>query len=529
MLHGGKFLTVGHEYQVALLQSDNPFEVWKKAAQMTFTESAIIWTVHGLLHDRFPHGGMYLFPTSKDVSDFSKGRWRPLIDDNPKMIGRYVRDTDAVNIKEVGRAMLYFRGTRITGKIEGTKATSTSLKTVPADVLIYDEYDEMDPRMVDLAMERLSHASVDGIPGKKYWRKLSTPSIPGWGIDVAFRDTTQHVWMIKCEKCGKSTCLELSFPDCLQVQRDGRVLRVCPKCKEGILAPWRGQWVAQYPDRDIVGRWISQLNSIYVDPGEILDAYRNPGRPGDGTNRATKQEVMNSKLGLAYIEADQMLQPHDVWACQTADVMAANHPGPCAMGVDVGDMLHVTVFDRPNDTAIRLVYVARVSKFHDVHDIGRRFNVRCAVIDGEPERRAARAFQDAEEYDVWLCDEQGNRKRPAGWDERDRIISINRTEYLDMSHQIVTAAGQFLIPRRNEELEEYVKEMCAIAKILKTDPETGASQFVYKNVGPDHYRHSTVFGILASDQIPTLMEGKRHANPWYHQQEFADSGDDDLL
>jgi hypothetical protein len=241
------------------------------------------------------------------------------------------------------------------------------------------------------------------------------------------------------------------------------------------------------------------------------------------------QETMNSKLGLAYIEADQQLQAHDVWSCQTADAMAGNHPGPTAMGVDVGDMLHVAVFDRPNDTVLRLVYVARVSRFHDVHDIAQRFNVKCAVVDGEPERRAARAFQEAAEYEVWLCDEQGNRKKPAGWDDKDMIISINRTEYLDMSHQIVTAAGQFLIPRRNDEIEEYVEEMCATAKILQEDPETGARQYVYKKLGPDHYRHATVFGILASDQIPTMMEGKRGGNPWYQHQEYADTGDDEFF
>jgi hypothetical protein len=56
--------------------------------------------------------------------------------------------------------MLYLRGARATGKIEGIKKTSSQLKTVPVDRIIFDEVDEMDPAMIDLALERLSHSKI---------------------------------------------------------------------------------------------------------------------------------------------------------------------------------------------------------------------------------------------------------------------------------------------------------------------------------------------------------------------------------
>ena len=48
--------------------------------------------------------------------------------------------------------MLYLRGARATGKIEGIKKTSSSLKGIPVDRIVFDEVDEMDPAMVDLAL-----------------------------------------------------------------------------------------------------------------------------------------------------------------------------------------------------------------------------------------------------------------------------------------------------------------------------------------------------------------------------------------
>ena len=167
--------------------------------------------------------------------------------------------------------MLYLRGARATGKIEGIKKTSSSLKGIPVDRIVFDEVDEMDPAMIDLALERLSHSKV------KEEAYLSTPSIPDFGIDKLYNEADQRVWMISCEHCGAETCLELEFPSCLLELPTGQVIRACKKCQKEIF-PRNGHWVAQYPQRskDLVGWWISQLNSAYVDPGKILKAFRDP-------------------------------------------------------------------------------------------------------------------------------------------------------------------------------------------------------------------------------------------------------------
>jgi hypothetical protein len=346
----------------------------------------------------------------------------------------------------------------------------------------------MEPEMVDLALERISHSELQ----EQVF--LSTPSIPDWGIQKLYLESDQRVWAIKCQKCNAETVLEIEFPNCLEELSNGRVIRVCKSCRQEIF-PKDGQWVAQYPDRarDSVGFWISQLNSAYVNPGAILKAFNNPpsGR---------LQEVYNSKLAMPYVPAENRLTSNDVYQCCGQDAMLTWDRGPCAMGVDVGAHLHLIVAYKPKDKVLQPCYLARVSSFNDVHDIAKRFNVRCAVIDALPETRKAREFQQAELYAVYLCyydaNQLGNR-----WDEGNFLVHSNRTELLDTTHDLVHKPGELIIPRRNSEIEQFALEMANAVKILDESPD-GSRSYKYRATGPDHYRHALGYCWLASQKIP---------------------------
>jgi len=385
--------------------------------------------------------------------------------------------------------MLYLRGARATGKIEGIKKTSSSLKGIPVDRIVFDEVDEMDPAMIDLALERLSHSKV------KEEAYLSTPSIPDFGISKLYDESDQRIWMILCEHCGAETCLELEFPNCLLELPTGQVIRACKKCQKEIF-PRNGHWVVQYLQRskDLVGWWISQLNSVYVDPGKILKAFRDP------PNR-NLAEVYNSKLGMAYISADNRLTVNDVYACCGQGAMAMNHQGPCGMGVDVGSLLNVVVGFKPKDRVLQVCYTARVSSFNDVSDIVKRFNVKFAVIDMEPELRKVREFQAAEPYLVFLCDYVDSVVTGPAWDESKMIVKVNRTEVCDTTHDLVTSPGLLILPKRNEELEIFAKQVSNMAKVLQEDQETGSRGYRYRKLGEDHYRHALNYFYLASTRI----------------------------
>ena len=490
------FKIAGHEYQLEILQSNAKREVTMKGAQVGITESYILKTLHGMIFGKYPQGVLYLFPTRDDVVDFSKGRFAPLIDSNP-VIGEYVKDTDSANIKKINSAMLYLRGARATKSIDDKKSSS-QLKSIPVDCVRFDERDEMDNDMVDLALERISHSEVQE---ETY---LGTPTVPDFGVDKLYKNSDQRIWEIKCGKCGKYTCLELTFPECLHEQSDGSVIRLCQHCKDREIYPKDGQWVAQYPDKakgemGLVGRWISQLNSVYVNPGKILTLFNDPPN-------GNIAEVYNSKLGMAYVSTENKLSKNDVYQRCSNDIMANQHDGPCCMGVDVGKMLHVVIACKTGSKSLKVVKVARLSTFSDVHDLAKRFNVKCGVVDYKPEIKKARDFQTTEPYSVFLCNYQENRRGAVSWDEKERMVLVNRTETCDNTHDLVMDMGRLELPRRCPEIDEFVTEMCNIAKKAVMDEDTKSIEYKYIVLGADHHRHALNYCWLASKRIGSVNE-----------------------
>jgi len=490
-LSHGEWRLRNHEYQVGWLQEQAREQVFIKGAQIGATEILVLKTLHGMIHSKYPQGALYLFPTRDDVRDFSKARFDPLIATND-FIGRYVQNTDAQNIKQIGRGFLYLRGARSTKSIGGKKSSS-QLKSIPVDRIVFDEMDEIDPAMIDLAKERISHSTV------KEQMYLGTPTIPDYGVDKMYQQSDQRVWMVKCEHCNRSASLDLEFPNCLQRQDSGKVIRICIHCGKEV-NPRKGEWVAQYPGKDLVGWWYSQLNSNYIDPTTILNLYEDPPY-GD------LSEVMNSKLGRAYIPAENRLNESDVYNCCGNDPMLTKHEGPTCMGVDVGLTLHVVIAERPTQHTLRIVKLARVGSFNDIHDLARDFNVKSAVIDLKPEIRKVREFQKAETFSVFACDYVETKTSMTAWDEKDKVIKCNRTEICDATHELVTDTGRLVLPRRSTEVSEYAKQMCNIAKVLEEDSESGSRTYRYRKLNPnDHFRHATNYCLLASERIGIISD-----------------------
>ena len=489
-LQSGSFVVKGHAYQVEIMQSTARRRAYRKAAQMGFTEIEVLRTLHGMIHGCYPSGVLYLFPSADDVQEFSKARFNSLISDNPKSIGRYVKNTDAASIKRIGSSMLYLRGARSTQKIEGVKKDAAKLRSIPVDKVVFDERDLMEHEMVSMALERFSHSSVQEAV------YLSTPSIPDYGIDHEYQISDQRIWVIKCQKCDRDCCLEVDFPACVKRDRGGRYYRACVKCGAE-LDPNAGQWVPQFPGRDVAGWWISQLNSAFVDPGVILNLYENPPN-------GNLAEVMNSKLGMAYIAAENRMTVNDIYSSCGLHRIADDEPKYfTGMGVDVGSLLHIVIGRRINGRK-RILYVGRVNEFSDLVELGEKFHVQRCVIDLYPETRKVRELQADAGFDVIGCQYQDQMKDGERLDAVAGVVTVARTEMCDATHHAVLH-GEYEFPRRCPEIEEYAKEMCATVKVLEEDLKRGVRIYRYKKLGADHYRHATNYFEVAMNGVSDRM------------------------
>lgn len=469
MLDGRPFTFQHHEYLIEPYHDDHPYQVEMKAAQLGLTSRAMLKAIYKARYGSY-RGILYLFPSKTDVTDFSKGRVDPLIDENPDTVGKWIKDTDSANIKRIWNCYLYLRG----------MSSRVGLKSVPIDFIVFDELDEAPQNAVDMAMERMGHSE------HKEVFKLSNPTLPDYGIDKAFQETDQRYWLLKCERCGEYTCLEDTFPDCLITVED-KVIRACKKCKSE-LNPSLGQWVAKKPGiTDKRGRHYSQLFSHFVDPAEILHQFRT-------TNNLT--DFYNLKIGIAYVEATNRLSVEEVLLLCGDYGIQDSDPGPCFMGVDQGKDLHVVIGKRDPHKAGKIIHLGIYKDWDELDRLMKIFNVFRCVVDAMPETRNARAFAHRHPGKVFLNYYNEHQKGKYRWNEGDVTVQCNRTESLDASHNEIIGA-KIILPRECNIVCEFAQHLHNVAKKLEEDEDTGSKRYVYVKLGPDHFRHAYNYALIA--------------------------------
>ncbi len=469
MLDGKQFSFDRHEYLETPYQDDHPWIVEEKAAQMGLSVKAILSVLHALRYRDF-RGVLYLMPSKSDITDFSRSRIGPIIEENPETIGRWVRDTDSVGLKQIHNGWLYLRG----------MVSRVGLKSIPVDMVAYDEITEGIQTAVDASQERMSHSEH----GHSLF--LSNPTLPDYSISKLFAETDQRYWLLKCPKCGHSTCLEDTFPDCL-LEIGGRVIRACERCKSE-LDPAIGEWVAKRPSiEDKRGYHYSQLFSRYVDPAEVLHQFRT-------TNNL--QDFYNLKIGVPYVEAENRLSTQEVLALCSNEGIASQDSGPCSMGVDQGKDLHVVIGKRHFQKAGKIVHIGIYRDWEELDRLMRNFNVSRCVVDALPETRNARSFAERHKGKIFLSYYNERQKGRYRWNEGDMTVQSNRTESLDASHREVMDQ-LIVLPKECGIVQDFAKHLHNVAKKLEEDEETGSKRYVYIKLGPDHLRHSFNFECMA--------------------------------
>jgi hypothetical protein len=315
---------------------------------------------------------------------------------------------------------------------------------------------------------------------------LSNPTLPDYSITAAFKETDQRYWLLKCEKCGEYTCLEDRFPDCL-ITVKGQVIRACQKCHSD-LNPSIGQWVAKKPSvTDKRGYHYSQLFSHFVDPTDILHQFRTTNNLAD---------FYNLKIGVAYVEAENRLSVQEVLNLCGNEGIASEDFGPCSMGVDQGRDLHVVIGKKHSHKADQIIHLGIYNDWEELDRLMRNFSVTRCVVDALPETRNARAFAQRHKGKIFLNYYNEHQKGSYAWNEKELIVSCNRTESLDASHKEIMDQS-IILPKECEITKEFAQHLHNVAKKLEEDEETGSKRYIYVKLGADHLRHAFNYEAMA--------------------------------
>ena len=500
---GRTFSLHDHLYLKDIYECTARSQVYKKGGQIGISELLVSLALY--VADVRKGDVLYIMPTGDDVSDFSRMRFGPALEvsdylnslvtqpSHGKMRSlAKIRGADKVSLKRVRDNWLIFRG----GTVQ-KDGRARQLKSVPADLLIADELDEMDERALSIARKRLGHSAM------KMERLASTPTFPGVGIDAEWNNSDMREWYVPCAHCGHRQQLlfwehvvletnDMDWPTEWNGKGDNRAFVACEKCGREINHLAAGEWVATYSGRDVVGFHPTKMMASHTPLIDIVNSFRT-------TNETKRREATNQHLGETFTPKGGVMTDEVLNKCVRPYSMGVAEDSGASMGVDVGDLLHVIIRGRLNDKGHRpLLYAGELGRFYELDQLIKLYGDGTCVIDAAPEKKKAREFQsNHSEGLVWLCYYLDLKQSEiAKWDWRNAVVNADRTWSLDTTMARFYDGGN-IFPEEIKNITNYYKHMKASIRIV-VDDANGNKTSRYINNAADHFAHAENYCTIAA-------------------------------
>lgn len=519
-----------------ILDDQHPWKAVQKSRQCGASENEVRETLW--FGDTHPYTKqVYVFPTFAQVADFSKTRIEEVMKDSP-----YVRDrmgldpvtgkkkqgadvVDNTRLRKIGDSWIFFRSGHSAKAAEG----------VDLDVLRLDEIDRIPEDTIISFNEALASSSYG-------WRRdVSTPTLPGTGVNKSFSESDQHHWFMRCPHCNHWFTLIHDFPNCVvELPKDSRgranhnyhlshpwiaetdlYAYQCVKCKRFVSDETRikGIWVPLFPERTRVrGYQISQLICAWISADELMAKRRD---------YPIEQMFMNYVIGLPYLGDNVLVTREDILRCVDTGLtnpydLKRDH---VVMGVDWGNTSWGVVGmkhpDNPEMVIILDIWsvddseAIMVDKRKDNPHIRvagekmRQWNIRRGVFDaGYGKDRNWELMQDFPGK-VFSCfypnlSSDTTKHVDDRWNEQDAKVDVDRTLTLKLMTKMFRD-GKIVIPDwvyRNPLFDTFVKHVTNLVIIREVEKdETTNKVQIFERIGTlaggDHFGHAMNYMLIA--------------------------------
>jgi hypothetical protein len=469
------------KYLVQVYQDQYPNIVYKKAAQMGLSERQLAESVW--VCEQKGMNVLYTFPTQAHLQDFVQARLDPVL-----LNSDYLRDKietadktiQKIALKRIGKGHLYLRGSQ----------NEKQIITIDADMIVLDERDRFLQSSVPFIDKRLLASDL------KWRREISTPTLPGLGIDAAYNESNQMVWQIMCDEC--KTWQELDFFKNIDMEK---CIVHCTQCGKKIDRLKDGRWEALNPESTVHGYKINGLYNPQRTVEELVKAYNDASYSGF----ADLQQFYNQVLGLAYDITGQQLNTSDLDRCKRNYLFPDNNARGCYAGVDVGvKYLHCVVFKKTESGVPRIVWAGTLNGFFGpigtVEAIMKNFDVKILVIDKRPEVTKVNEVIEAFPNKVFAA-EYSNAKfygqEYIRWDEIKKEATLDRTVSID--YLISDIQGQRIeLPVNIEQVEGFYDHLQSSVRVTEKQKNTGVDVAKWIEKGADHYLHALNYARIAA-------------------------------
>ncbi len=427
--------------------------------------------------DQWGASVLYVLPGFEDAHDFSDTRVKTAIEDSAYLASR-VSLTDNKGLKRIGDAFVYFRGS-------GSEKKALS---IPADILILDEYDRLDQRRIPTFRKRL------GAPTSlKLERRFSNPSYSEAGIHGLYLLSDQREWQVRCGPCRHEASIRWDEAQGEHFVDEEKAARVCGGCRRALSRESiaTGRWAPTRPKTPMRGYHVSKL----IVPDEDISALIREHHKTDEDSIAAHY---NYDLGLPYSPRGGSLSRDLVLACRRDYVAPESYGGPSwvTAGVDVGRVLHVRISRWTEAGHAVALYIGEIDGFTDLALLWERYAVNFGLIDERPEERKAREFMESRRGQAMLVRWSGDDQRDPVVLDKDRgLLLARRTGACDRLVAAITAQTKYTprdLPAR------YVSQLTAPHRVVETNAR-GQKVARYVSERDDHYFFAELYDLLAAE------------------------------
>lgn len=501
-LRGQPFSFKDHEYQEYILNDKSKDKVIIKSAQMGISElsSRMALAMCNLI-DGF--STIYTLPSALAAANFMKTRIDPVIHSSPYLSDAVSKDLDNTLIKRFGESYLFLKGAQV----------DSQAISVPADMLIGDEVDNSNMDVLTLFESRLIHSPY------AYTVKLSTPSVPNYGIDLAYKQSRRHVHMAKCVHCNHwfepdyfdhvkipqfrgevGDIVKATFSDPIFKWTEAYV--ACPACgKPADLSEPNRNWVCENP------------NDAYVAAGFKVSPFSCPNiiHPSalvkSSVDYARKQDFHNQRLGMPLEDSESTLTREELQGVIISDFVGSGAVS-YVMGLDMGNFCHCTIAAVLPDDQIIVVYRERIPLFKVYErrkELAGQWRVRMTVVDHGPYTETVYRMQQSDRsvfagvyvrtrtLDLYRVKEADEDKDKGKADLRQ--VNIARDKGFDLIMMMLRAGSiKVTAGPEDEKWIEQLQDMKRVREFVNDE-----LVFVWAKVsGNDHYHHSLLYALVAS-------------------------------
>ena len=498
-----------HEYQVEILSDTSDEIVAQKCSQVGASE---IWIrlVLALMVMIKKINLIYVLPTSTFAKNFSKSRIDPIIHTSKALETLLKRDIDSTELKQIGNSFLH---------IKGSYGQGAAIST-PASALFQDEVDFCNPVALSTFNSRLGHSK----PGEYFKRSFSTPTVPGYGINAMYEESSKAVYTTYCRNCRDQ--VEIRYlEDVIIPGFDGSLLTFektdlsnpdydvegayvqCNQCSnplsyEDMCNPEKRVWVHKHPSRSVKGYQIIPLdvptiNPIYRTLQQIKDYER-------------KKDWVNFKVGYAYEDAETcfLVQTiknfiQDASAFQPENGDQQVYANGTVFGLDVGKVSWFTVLKKVEYRLV-VVYKERITQDGNnflgirVNQLIRNFGCMMGVVDAGPDISVSKFLVDSNPVGrVWACyysRSQSKHLSNVTLSEGDQVVTAYRTGCLDDLVKKLNSGVMRLT--RSKETDTVLEHLGALKRVDRPN-NSGEIISYWHNTGDDHYGHSLNYANIA--------------------------------